>query len=195
MITETIGSMNKIENWVLRIQEIASDLAQKENCELYDVEVTGQGAGRVLTIYLDKEGGVGIDECSNVSRALSEILDAEGAEQIVPGGEYSLEVSSPGLERKLRTAKHFQAAIGKKIWLQLKQNLSSLGLEDKALSLAKKFEDVLVNFENGKLVFEIKNQQLQIPLEVVEKAHVVFEMKQNESAEKKNPKNHPKGKR
>lgn len=158
---------------MLKIEELAKKIANEQQCELYDVEVVGSGQGRILRIFIDKTEGVGIEDCSQVSRGLNEILDTE---DIVPGGMYNLEVSSPGLERHLKTTDHFKKAIGKKIWLQLSQNLGSLGVEDKALLLAKKVEAQLIDFIEPTLKLEIKSHVITVPFSNVEKAHVVFEM-------------------
>ena len=109
MISET--SLQKIET-------LASEVAAREGVQIYDIEFSGGPQGQVLRIYIDKEGGVGIDECANVSRGLNELLDENDP---FPGGKYNLEVSSPGLERPLKKAWHYEQAIGKKIWMKLQK--------------------------------------------------------------------------
>lgn len=173
---ENLSSSNL--SLIEKIEKLASDVCVRENCELYDVEITGAGRGRIVRIYVDRfdENGqsiVGIDECANVSRGLNLILDVE---DIIPGGAYDLEVSTPGLDRRLRKPAHFQKAIGKKVWIQLSQNLGSLGAQKPALQATKKFEDVLKGFENNQLHFELHSELVKIPMSAVEKCKVVFEI-------------------
>lgn len=166
------GSVSLLE----KIEKLASDVCARENCELYDVEIAGSGSGRIVRVYVDRtdENGqsiVGIEDCTNVSRGLNLILDVE---DVIPGGAYNLEVSSPGLDRRLRKPAHFQRAVGKKIWIQLTQNLGSLGAQKAAIQATKKFEDVLKGFEDNKLHFELHGELVKVPINVVDKAKVVF---------------------
>ena len=182
------------EPWVKKIETIVSDIAQKQGCELYDVEVSGTGNARVLRIFLDKElttledgttTGIGIEDCSNVARALNEVLDVEGGPEIVPGGAYSLEVSSPGLDRALKTKRHFEKVVGKKIFVQMDQNLGSLGAQEKAIQLTKKFEEVLKAVEDENLVFEFRQETLKVPMNLINKSKLVFDFKDTKSPKKK----------
>lgn len=166
-----------MESWLEKVEKIAQEVSLREGCELYDLEVVGAGKGRVLRVYIDKVGGVGIEDCSNVSKGLNLMLDVD---DIVPGGMYNLEVSSPGLDRHLKTLNHFNKVIGQKIYIQLNQNLGSLGAQDKGLLSMKKFEQVLAAVEDEKLVFEMKTEKVKVPLSSVEKSKLIFELKQNE---------------
>ncbi len=163
-----------MEQWLEKLEKIANEVTAREGCELYDIEMTGAGKGRILRVYIDKAEGVGIEDCSNVSKGLNLLLDVE---DLIPGGMYNLEVSSPGLDRHLKTLKHFEKVVGQKIFVQLSQNLGSLGAQDKGSLSMKKFEQVLQAVEDGQLVFEIKSEKIKVPLAVVEKSKLVFEMK------------------
>lgn len=166
-----------MESWLVKIEKIAHEIAASHGCELYDVEVVGIGKGRILRVFIDKDGGIGIEDCSNVSKGLNEFLDAN--ESTVPGDEYQLEVSSPGLDRHLKTLQHFKKVVGQKIYVQLGQNLGSLGAQDKSLISMKKFEEVLIAVEDESLIFNFKAETVKVPVLKVEKAKLVFEMKQN----------------
>lgn len=166
-----------MESWLQKIEKIANDVAVEQGCELYDVEVVGAGKGRILRVFIDKPEGIGIEDCSNVSKGLNEFLDLN--ENIVPGEEYQLEVSSPGLDRHLKTLKHFQKVIGQKVYIQLGQSLGSLGAQDKSLLTMKKFEEILAEVDGHNLVFKFKPEAVKIPFDKVEKAKLVFEIKQN----------------
>lgn len=166
-----------MEQWFEKVHQIADRVAQREGCELYDLEIIGTGANRVLRVFIDKpQNGIGIEDCSNVSKGLNEFLDTE---DIVPGGEYSLEVSSPGLDRKLRTEAHFKKVVNKKIAIQLTKNLGSLGVVDPTQTATKKFESELTGVEDGHILFNLKNEKVKIPIEAIEKAKLVFEFKSN----------------
>lgn len=91
---------------------LAEPIAAENGCFIYDVEYVKEGSSRFLRIYADKEeGGISLDECEIISRALSDELD-----RVDPIKEdYMLEVSSPGIERKLKRAEHFNRYIGEKI--------------------------------------------------------------------------------
>lgn len=83
-------------------------------CEIYDVEYVKEGSGYYLRCYIDKPGGVNINDCENVSRALSDKLDEEDFIE----GAYILEVSSPGLGRALKKDSHLKKSIGEAVELK-----------------------------------------------------------------------------
>ena len=160
-----------------KITSAADEVAKKEGVEIYDIEFTTGPDGRVLRVYIDKEAGIGIDECSKVARGLNEILDAR--EEIIPGGAYHLEVSSPGLDRVLKTKLHFEKVVGQKVYIQLLQNLGSLGAQEKSIQAMKKFEEELLSVIENNLVFKFKNEEVHVPMDKIDKAKLVFDMKQN----------------
>ena len=97
-----------------RVWQLAAPLAANEGLEIIDIELKHEGGrgGRVLRVYMDKEGGPSIDELSRVSRGLSDLLDEHDG---VVDGAYTLEVSSPGINRPLKRPEHFSRFVGKKI--------------------------------------------------------------------------------
>lgn len=165
-----------LDAWLEKIEVIANEIAEREGCFVYDIEHTGSGKGRILRVFIDKTEGVGIEECSNVSKALNLRLDVE---DVVPGAMYNLEVSTPGLDRHLRKKWHFEKAVGKKIYVRLEKSLGSLGIEDKGLLSTKQIEDVLTAVEGEQLVFTLRGLTVKVPIEVVEKSKLVFEYKVN----------------
>ena len=96
-----------------RVWELAAPLAENEGMELVDIELRHEGSrgGRVLRVYLDKTGGPTVDDLGRVSRQLSELLDS----QDVVSGAYTLEVSSPGINRPLKRPEHFARYVGKRV--------------------------------------------------------------------------------
>lgn len=169
-----MDSVTTSQPWLGKVEEIASKVAEKEGCLLYDLEFTGTGAGRTLRLFIDKEpGGVGIEECSSVSNGLNEALDQD---DIIPGGPYHLEVSSPGLDRILRKSWHFAKVVGKKVSLKTKEPLETYGVTDKKWLKAKQVEFVLENIDGEVAVFKPGAEEIRIPLNAVEKAKLVFEL-------------------
>lgn len=164
-----------MEAWLEKVEKIAQEIAEREGCLLYDLEHSGTGKGRILRVYIDKESGVGIEDCSNVSKGINLRLDVE---DVVPGSMYNLEVSTPGLDRHLKKSWHFEKVVGKKIFIQLSKSLGSLSaVEDKALTAMKKFEEVLKAVDKEYLLFDLRSNEVRIPFAAVEKAKLVFEYK------------------
>lgn len=106
--------MAKDSNTVSAVRAIAEPIAKRLGLEIWDIRFLKEGTGWFLRIFIDKEGGVGIDDCVEMSRALNEPLDeADIIEQA-----YCLEVSSPGVERQLTRDEHFQKFLGAKVKLK-----------------------------------------------------------------------------
>src|SRR5438094_10439812 len=97
-----------------RVREIAERVAASSGLEVVDVELRGGGKARMLRIFIDKPAGVTHEDCANLSREVSTILDVE---DVIPGNSYVLEVSSPGLDRKLSRAADFQRFTGSRVKL------------------------------------------------------------------------------
>ena len=154
-----------------KIEDLANQVATREGCKLYDLEFAG---GRVLRVYIDKDiaGGAALEDCTNVSRGLNLLLDVE---DVIPGGQYHLEVSTPGIERPLRKAWHFKAVQGQKIWARLNQNLQSLGAQNKKIAAHKQISEVLHAASDVGVEFHIEDEIVKVPYEAIEKANVVFE--------------------
>jgi len=94
-----------------RVWKIAEPLVTNEGMEMVDVEFRRESHGAVLRLYLDRSGGVSLDDLSRVSRQVGDLLDVH---DVVPGA-YTLEVSSPGINRRLRRADHFQRYLGQRV--------------------------------------------------------------------------------
>jgi ribosome maturation factor RimP len=92
--------------------------------ELYDVELAGPTGGRILRVSIDRDGGVDLDAVTAATQALSPVLDSDAVVAGAVSGAYTLEVSSPGLERPLRTPAHFQQALGSLISVKLTPDAS-----------------------------------------------------------------------
>ena len=136
------------------VLKVALEVAAQETCEVVDLELTGVPGRYMVRVYIDREGGVTISDCSSFSRALGAMLDVEDP---VPTA-YFLEVSSPGIERVLRTQNHFQRVVGKEVKIKLlspregRKNLRGV-IEDAGkggVSLVVGEEKIVVEYENIK---------------------------------------------
>lgn len=167
--------MSETPSWMEKVEKMAREVAANEGCLLYDLEFIGGGKGRVLRLFIDKEqeGAISIDDCSNVSKGLNEILDTD--EDLIPGGAYTLEVSTPGLERSLKQPWHFKKAVGKKVYIKTLKSLESAGVEDKKWKAAKTVEEVLESADDEAIRFVVKDVEIIIPYSMIDKAKVVFE--------------------
>ena len=103
--------MSKKESYESRVEAYLLPLMEENSFELVDVEYVKEAGTWYLRAYIDKEGGIGVDDCEVISRALSDKLDEEDYIE----DSYILEVSSPGLGRPLKKDKDFQRSIGKEI--------------------------------------------------------------------------------
>jgi ribosome maturation factor RimP len=132
--------------------------------EIVEIQLRGAGKSRLLRVYIDKPGGVTHGDCELVSERLGKLLDQEDA---VPGeGGYTLEVSSPGIERKLTRPRDFERAIGQKIRLTVRDAIES----------QTRFEGKLTRVAEGTLEVEIAPEHLvRVPLDQVQKANLKFE--------------------
>jgi ribosome maturation factor RimP len=158
------------------IREIAGRVATAHGVEVVEVEMRGGGKARTLRITIDKPEGVTHEDCANVSREVSTILDVEDA---VPGAAYTLEVSSPGLDRKLQRAEDYQRFTGSRVKLMTREPVNG----------NRHFEGRLESFHDGKLMLEMLSSRkkpkpghahpgpkVEIDLANVEKANLVPEI-------------------
>jgi len=97
----------------MKLQQIIKNIVEDNGCELYDVEITEEGGYKYYRIYITKPGGVSLDDCTLINNLISPIFDIEEPVK----DRYFLEVSSPGIERKLTKKEHFEKSIGENVKL------------------------------------------------------------------------------
>jgi len=157
-----------------RVREIAAQVGASSGVEVVEVDMRGSGGARMLRVFIDKPGGVTHEDCANVSRELSTVLDVEDA---VPGGPYVLEVSSPGLDRKLSRPADFERFTGSRVKLTTRTPVNG----------NRYFEGRLQSFRDGRLTLELGTPgkkpkpgsvpaKIEIELSNIEKANVVPEI-------------------
>jgi ribosome maturation factor RimP len=158
-----------------KIREIAERVAQSNDLELIDVELHGGGKSRMLRVYIDKPGGVTHEDCANFSREAGTIFDVEDA---VPGAQYLLEVSSPGLDRKLSKPEEFERFTGSMVKLMTRDPVDG----------NRHFEGRLKSVHDGRISLELSERkkskkheaveagtEIEIELRNIEKANLVPE--------------------
>jgi ribosome maturation factor RimP len=158
-----------------RLRQLAEEACVKASCWLYDLEVVGAHNNRTLRVSIDRDDQpVGVEDCEMVSRALSEALDAE---DVVEGGQYLLEVSSPGIERNLREPRHYTKALGQVVMVKSFAPMGQFVPDRQDLSKQRQVKGKLISFdiEDGVRVEDAKGV-VHVPAAQIAKAHTVFEM-------------------
>ena len=125
---------------------LAQPLVEQNGCELWDVEYVREGGEWFLRLYIDKEGGVDIDDCENVSRAVDPVLDEKDP---IPES-YRFEVCSAGLERQLKRPSDFERFMGEPILLKTYQPKNG----------TKEFPGVLAGYDNGAVTVDMNGTPL-----------------------------------
>lgn len=149
------------ESIMEQVEAIIAPVITEQGLELVDVEYVKEGAHWYLRIYIDKEGGVDIDDCTNVSHLVSEVLDKH--DPIAQA--YMLEVSSPGLERPLKKDEDFERFTGKLVRVLTKEVYQGY----------KEFTGYLVGLIEDDIVLEYEKEKMAIPRSIVDKANLTFE--------------------
>lgn len=136
--------MSKREEYELQTEKLLMPLIEKNNFELVDVEYVKEGGNWYLRAYIDKDGGISVDDCELVSRALSDLLDEH---DFIPDA-YILEVSSPGLGRQLKKEKDFARSIDKEVEIKLY----------KAIDKQKEIVGFLVAYDDETVTIELEDE-------------------------------------
>lgn len=146
-------------NLELRLTEMLKPAVEALEFELLGIEFIRAGNHSTLRIYIDHENGISVDNCADVSHQVSAILDVEDP----IATEYSLEVSSPGMDRPLFTLPHFEAVVGETVDVRL--NVPQDG--------RRNFKGTLVGVEGDMINVEIDNQVYSLLIDNVAKANLV----------------------
>jgi ribosome maturation factor RimP len=143
------------------LSKLIEPMVQALGCELWGIEKLQQGRQVVLKIYIESANGVNVDDCARVSRQVSAMLDVEDP---IPG-EYLLEVSSPGVERRLFKPEHFNVCKGEKVQITLRQ----------AFDGRRKFKGLLCGLEDEEVVIRVDDaQEIVLPMDSIERARVLM---------------------
>jgi len=154
------------EETLNRIHALITPILSHAGTELVDIEYRRESRGWVLRLYIDKEGGVTLDDCTRVSQEVGRSLDVE---EFIPN-PYTLEVSSPGLDRPLQRDKDFLKYRGFRVNLRLREKIDG----------RRHFCGELTDYEDGDggkvLVLSVGGKTFRIPREAVLKANLVYEL-------------------
>lgn len=155
--------MKKVETVTASLNVIADMLEptiEALDLELWGIEHVVRGRSSLLRVYIDSEDGVTIDDCERASRQISAVLDVEDP---LPG-EYTLEVSSPGLDRPLFRIEQYDDFVGDVVSLRLRTPLEG----------RRKFKGLLESVGEDRIVMTVDNESVEIPFQQIEKANVVL---------------------
>ena len=143
------------------LHDLLEPTIERLGFEMTDLEVRLSGQGGLLRITIDKPDGIDLDDCEKVSLAVSALLDVEDP---VPGN-YNLEVSSPGLDRKLTKVEHFQRFEGQIVKVQMRFPIEG----------RRRFRGTLVSSDDEKIVVEVDGALHSLPLAMIDTARLVPE--------------------
>jgi ribosome maturation factor RimP len=144
-----------------QVEEICESLVVSEGMELVDLEYRREGPRWMLRVFIDKEGGVNIDDCARISRELGDLLDVK---DVIPQA-YVLEVSSPGLNRRIRKKEDFSRFVGQKVQLWLVSPKDG----------RRKIVGDLVGVEGEEVVVTATEGRFSVPLTNIAKAHLIYD--------------------
>ena len=141
------------------LAKLLAPTVERLGYELADLEVRLGGKGGLIRIFIDKPEGIDLDDCEKVSLAVSALLDVE---EPVPGN-YRLEVSSPGLDRKLTKVEHFQRFEGETVKVQMRFPIEG----------RRRFRGTLVSSDDENIVVEVDGESHSLPLKTIDTARLV----------------------
>ena len=142
-----------------QLNELIQPVVEAMGCELWGIEQLSMGRYSTVKIYIDSKKGVDIEDCTKVSRQVSSLLDVEDP----MNGEYTLEVSSPGLNRRLFKLDHYSAFIGSEVRIRLKRPYEG----------KRKYSGQLRGVEGGEIILGHQDEEILFPFEEIERANVV----------------------
>lgn len=141
------------------LNELIQPVVEALGCELWGIERLSMGRHSTLKIYIDSDKGVDVDDCARVSQQVSSLLDVEDPFS----GKYTLEVSSPGLDRRLFNLAQYSAFVGEELDLRLKRPYEG----------KRKFVGQLRGIEGDEVVILNDDEEILFPFEEIERANVV----------------------
>jgi len=150
-----------------RVERLVTGAVEAEGYELVHVEFLPRGASSILRIYIDKPGGITLDDCQRVSRHLSVLLDVE---DVIPH-QYVLEVSSPGIERPLFKQEDYNRFAGKEIRVGTFQKIDG----------RKNFVGILRGIDQGVVKLDSEGATYRIPFSQIRKANLVYRFEETEA--------------
>ena len=137
--------MSKRQDYEAQTEQLVTPILEKYGFELYDVEYVKEGGNNYLRVYIDKPGGIAVNDCETVAREMNPILDEK---DFIPDS-YVFEVSSPGLGRALKKEKHLLKSIGDEVEIRTFRPINH----------EKQFEGILKSFDDKELTIALNDEQ------------------------------------
>lgn len=137
--------MSKRQDYEAQTEQLVTPILEKYGFELYDVEYVKEGGNNYLRVYIDKPGGIAVNDCETVAREMNPILDEK---DFIPDS-YVFEVSSPGLGRALKKDKHLLKSIGEEVEIRTFRPINH----------EKQFEGILKSFDDKELTIALNDEQ------------------------------------
>lgn len=148
----------KFEKLQQEVRQVVEPILESQGFELVDLEYQRESQGWVLRIYLDREGGVGLDDCAGISHEVGAVLEVK---DLIPSA-YILEVSSPGLTRPLKKPEDFNKFRNQMVKIKLYEPLDG----------RKNFKGTLLGLEGDRVRVEVEQQVYELPLQRIAKANL-----------------------
>jgi ribosome maturation factor RimP len=144
------------------VRDLAGAVARRRSLRLWDVEMSGRPGRAVVRVFVDADGGIDLDTVAEVSDELSRGLDLRDP----IAGRYTLEVSSPGIERSLRSPEHFRLSIGGRAVVKTTEPVFATG---------HRAEGLIANADDDSVTLETSDGNFELPYDVIKSARMVFE--------------------
>jgi ribosome maturation factor RimP len=163
--------MSSVQN---KLTTLIAPVVESLGCELWGLEYLVQGRQATLRVYIEKakvdnidetaddakkELGIGLHDCEKVSRQISSVLDVEDP----IASHYTLEVSSPGMDRPLFSLSHYESSVGEKVSIKLSRKFEE----------RKNFTGVIVGVENDEVILRVDDEEYVLPVELIDKANII----------------------
>ncbi|MEX2963703.1 ribosome maturation factor RimP [Microbulbifer sp. TYP-18] len=143
-----------------QLEELLAPVVASLGCELWGIDYQTHGRNALLRIYIDADRGIAVEDCEKVSRQASAVLDVEDP----ISGRYTLEVSSPGLDRPLYRLEHYQRFVGSRIEVRLRMPLEG----------RRKWQGLLAGVEGEEVVLRIDDEsEYLLPIDSIERANII----------------------
>lgn len=143
-----------------RIRGVLEPILRLLGCELIDIRFLNEQGRWLLRVYIDREGGVTLDDCRRVSREIETPLEIEGLIPI----RYDLEVSTPGLDRPLVKESDYKKFVGREVKIRLENPIEN----------QRNFKGILEGIEGGMVMIQSEGRSRQLPFREIKRAHLVF---------------------
>jgi ribosome maturation factor RimP len=157
---EREGAMSVVDE----VRDLAAAVARRRSIRLWDVEVAGQPGRQIVRVLVDADEGIDLDTVADVAEEISRGLDLKDP----IGGRYTLEVSSPGIERNLKEPEHFRLSVGERVVVKT---------TDKLVGDSHRLEGTIVDARDDSVQLTVADEQVDVPYQAIKSARTVFEWK------------------